>query len=170
MSLYYKAAEPVLQDSTSERESLHLWPNLEQNIPSKSNNVVCMSDVAHLPTAFLFWWLGTHNRRAKRANILVIWCKNCFFFSFGAGRMAHICCVCVGLLLIKLMVLFSSNHFSAVNQHNHFRKTPSVDWITKSLVSWKFNRSQSLTESIFMLINSTMEYFLMSHGKSAPNK
>lgn len=84
--------------------------------------------------------------------------------------MAHICCVCVGLLLIKLVVLFSSNHFSAVNQHNQFRKTPSVDGITKSLVSWKFYRSQSLTESIFMLINSTMEYFLMSHGESAPNK
>lgn len=84
--------------------------------------------------------------------------------------MAHVCCVCVGLLLIKFVVLFSSNHFSAVNQHNQFRKTPSVDWITKSLVSWKFNRSQSLSESIFMLINFTMEYFLMSHGKSAPNK
>lgn len=84
--------------------------------------------------------------------------------------MAHICCVCVGLLLIKLVVLFSSNHFSAVNQHNQFRKTPSADWINKSLVSWKFNRSQSLTKSIFMLINSTMEYFLMSHSKSAPNK
>lgn len=84
--------------------------------------------------------------------------------------MARICCVCVGLLLIKLVVLFSSNHFSAVNQHNQFRKIPSVDWITKSLVSWKFYRSQSLTESIFMLINSTMEYFVMSRGKSAPNK
>lgn len=84
--------------------------------------------------------------------------------------MAYICCVCIGLLLIKLMVLFSSNHFSAVNQHNWFRKTPSVDWINKSLVSWRFNRSQSLTKSTFMLINSTMEYFLMSHGKTALNK
>lgn len=83
--------------------------------------------------------------------------------------MAHICGVCVGLLLIKLTVLFSSNHFSAVNQHKWFRKTPSVDWINKSLVNWKFNRSQSLTKSILMLIHSTMEYFLMSRGKSALN-
>jgi len=84
--------------------------------------------------------------------------------------MAHICCMCMGLLLINLVVLFSSNHFSAANQHKQFRKTPSVDWINKSLVSWKFNGSQSLTKSIFMLINSAMEYFLMSHGKTALNK
>lgn len=84
--------------------------------------------------------------------------------------MAHICCLCMGLLLIKLMVLFSSNHFSAVSQHNWFRKTPSVDWINKSLVSCKFNSSQNLTKSIFMLINSTPEFFLMSHGKTDVNK
>lgn len=84
--------------------------------------------------------------------------------------MAHICCLCMGLLLIKLMVLFSSNHFSAVSQHNWIRKTPSVDWINKSLVSCKFNRSQNLTKSIFMLINSTTEFFLMSHGKTDVNK
>lgn len=137
-----------------------------------SINLVRVSEIAGLPTAFLFqdhwtcivgmqifWWFGL---------------KTTFFFlffSFGAGETHLIFVACVwACSLLNSWSFFSSNHFSAVNQHNWFRKTPSVDWINKSLVSWKFNRSQSLTKSIFLLINSTMEYFLMSHDKTALNK
>lgn len=45
-------SKTALLKEESMRECLS--PNLEQNIPSKCNNLVHMSEVADLPTAFLF--------------------------------------------------------------------------------------------------------------------